>query len=265
LKLIQNRFYFANLKSAIEHSLIIINCISVNNYIDVSFSGGKDSCVLVELCKMAGVDYELHYAQVGIDPPELIKFMKRNYPETIFHKPAASFYKLIEKKGFPTRISKWCCDEIKKKPLHNASEIMITGLRASESSGRKDRGSIYHYKKQTVVNPILYWNEADVWEFIQERNIKLCDLYKIQDRIGCVVCPSKGRNIIKEMNEHPNMFKAMLKKSLEYVKCHNGEKFDVYAIIRIMYQLDKHEIPYKLKGMIKKMERQKMEGHIDGL
>ena len=47
----------------------------------VAFSGGKDSTVLAALVKMSGVPYELHYNVTGIDPPELVYFMRGNYPE----------------------------------------------------------------------------------------------------------------------------------------------------------------------------------------
>lgn len=52
-----------------------------------AFSGGKDSTVLAELCKMAqeqyGVEYSLNYNVTGIDPPELVYFMRQHYPELI--------------------------------------------------------------------------------------------------------------------------------------------------------------------------------------
>ena len=48
------------------------------------FSGGKDSCVIKALADMAGVKYDAHYSNTGIDPPELVRFIKRHHPDVIF-------------------------------------------------------------------------------------------------------------------------------------------------------------------------------------
>ncbi len=42
----------------------------------VGFSGGKDSIVTLELCAMAGVRHRAFYSATGIDPPEMVKFIK---------------------------------------------------------------------------------------------------------------------------------------------------------------------------------------------
>ena len=47
----------------------------------VQFSGGKDSCVILALAKMAGINYEAHYNVTSVDPPELVRFIKREYPD----------------------------------------------------------------------------------------------------------------------------------------------------------------------------------------
>jgi len=45
----------------------------------LGFSGGKDSVVLYDLTVKAGVKFQAYYSATGIDPPELVKFIRDNY------------------------------------------------------------------------------------------------------------------------------------------------------------------------------------------
>ena len=47
----------------------------------LSFSGGKDSVVILELAKMAGVKFTAYYSVTTIDPPELVRFIIEEHPE----------------------------------------------------------------------------------------------------------------------------------------------------------------------------------------
>jgi phosphoadenosine phosphosulfate reductase len=81
----------------------------------LAFIGGKDSQCIYHLAKEAGVNFDAHYNLTTVDPPELVRFIKTNYPDVSIDLPKESMWKLIEKKGLPTRLKRWCCTELKER------------------------------------------------------------------------------------------------------------------------------------------------------
>jgi len=53
----------------------------------VAFSGGKDSIVVYDLVKKAKVKHQAYFAMTTVDPPELLKFIKKSYPEVKWVRP----------------------------------------------------------------------------------------------------------------------------------------------------------------------------------
>lgn len=104
----------------------------------LAFSGGKDSQCLYHIAKLAGVKFEAHYACTGIDHPELVRFIKRNYPDIVFDLPKISFWKLvIERRMLPTRQLRYCCEVLKE--TKGANTVTLTGVRRAESAKRSKR------------------------------------------------------------------------------------------------------------------------------
>ena len=86
-----------------------------NDGFHLAFSGGKDSQVLYHLAVMAGVKFKAHMQITTIDPPKLLKFIRKNYPNVAFHRPEINFYQLIKKKKMlPLMNVRYCCQYLKE-------------------------------------------------------------------------------------------------------------------------------------------------------
>lgn len=80
-----------------------------------TFSGGKDSQAMYHVMKLAGVKFRTHMSLTSIDPPEVIRFVKREYPDVELLKPHESIYDIAVRKGLlPTMRTRWCCQEYKE-------------------------------------------------------------------------------------------------------------------------------------------------------
>ena len=131
--------------------------------IEVSYSGGKDSDVILALTKMAGIPYRAIYKNTTIDPPYTVKHCKDNGVEVMM--PKYSFFELIAMNGYPTMFSRHCCRFLKEyKVLDNA----IQGIRKCESTKRTARYKepivcrTYErkYVHANIYLPILEWSNT---------------------------------------------------------------------------------------------------------
>jgi phosphoadenosine phosphosulfate reductase len=166
----------------------------------VAFSGGKDSVVLLDLVRKAGVKHDVHYNLTTVDPPELVHFIRKEYPDVQVHRPAMTMWQLIVKKRVPPdRVKKYCCRELKEKG--GQGRTVATGVRWAESSRRGKRRMVelcFHSPDRKLFHPIIDWAEADVWLHIRRHGLPVCSLYgEGQKRIGCVMCPQNGSKGMK--------------------------------------------------------------------
>lgn len=241
----------------------------------VSFSGGKDSTVLLDIARRIYPDILAVYVDTGLEYPEVKKFVKEIDNVTIL-KPKMNYRQVIDKYGYPLiskevsgkiwdarskpdgyawkrfddnsphnlkygkqySMSKWtwlrdsdipisnkCCNIIKKNPAKKFEKETgykpIVGSMAVESNLRETSWVLYGCNafdgKRKISNPISFWIEQDIYEYILRYNIKIPSVYGeiVQnekgkycttgcDRTGCVWC-CYGVHLEKE----PTRFKRL--------------------------------------------------------
>ena len=252
----------------------------------VSFSGGKDSTVLLDLVRRIYPDVPAVFIDTGLEYPELREFVK-TVPNVTWLKPEMNFRKVIETYGYPLiskdvaekiysarkggyalkrfdddseynkkygcrySVSRWtwlkdsnipisnkCCTEMKKKPAKKYEKETgnkpIVGTMACESRTRKavwlKNGCNAFDSKRPISQPMSFWTEQDVLQYLKEFNIPYTSVYgEIKqdengkyyttgyDRTGCVFC-GFGCHLEKEPNRfqrlkvtHPKLWNYCMK------------------------------------------------------
>lgn len=119
---------------------IALNYDAENGYY-LAFSGGKDSQALFHMAQLAGVKFRGHMNLTSVDPPEVIRFVKKNYPEVELIKPGKSIFQIaVEKQILPTMRVCWCCAEYKETA--GAGKVTLIGIRKAESTHRAKRNEV---------------------------------------------------------------------------------------------------------------------------
>lgn len=205
------------IETAIER--LRFNC--KNKKVLCAFSGGKDSQCCYHLLKDAGIQFHAQYSITRFEPPELMQFIRENYPDVTFRRVyTMSLIDEIEYRGLPNRGFRWCCDaKHKNTPGY---DITVVGVRAAESVRRAKNWRTFGRKRdgEWYVCPIFEWTDADVWEYLNGKGLPHCSLYdEGQKRIGCVCCPLVPSRMRSDASRWPKTAKMLF-----LGHCKNWEK-----------------------------------------
>lgn len=211
----------------------------------ISYSGGKDSDVLLNLALESGIKFEVQNSHTTVDAPPTVYHIRDvfkrleekgikctiHYPHYKDGKPKTMWNLITRKKYPPTRIVRYCCAELKETSTPN--RFVALGVREAESVKRRGRSDfstrsknqgiriyktleeakevyqeaqeydeVYDCKfiteakknKDLICNPIYYWSDTDVWDYIRDRKIQYNPLYDMGfKRVGCIGCPLATR------------------------------------------------------------------------
>lgn len=130
-----------------------------------------------------------------------------------------SMWDLIPQKLMPpTRLVRYCCEVLKEHG--GAGRFITTGVRWAESNARKNNRGAFErlhrnkekkiiindndpdrllfencsIKAKRVCNPIIDWEDEDVWHYIKEEHVPVNPLYMEGfNRVGCIGCPMAGK------------------------------------------------------------------------
>lgn len=225
----------------------------------VTDSGGKDSTVCREIVRRAGIPYEVQHNLTTADAPQTIYYVREifkqlelagvpcsvNYP--IYKGQRVTMWTLIPMKKFPpTRLQRYCCQICKEDSCRD--RFITTGVRWAESTKRKNNRGVFEnftrdsnkkiimnndndekrmlfesctLKGKRICNPIVDWQDRDVWEYIHCEHLLVNPLYDMGfHRVGCLGCPMAGKNRWTEFRLFPTYERAYIRafgKMLEVI------------------------------------------------
>ncbi len=182
------------LPQKIERTLDLISD-AYNEYgkhLVVANSLGKDSCVVWDLAKRVSKDIRGFIVTTPYKPVETKLYMRnfvKRYPETQIFESSSTVDKLYETDP------DGCCEIYKVDPTRVALEQMqvkcwVTGLRCTEGRTRTDYRELeYRDDDLAKLNPILIWEEREIWQYLAMNKIEVNPLYQEGYRsLGCTPC-----------------------------------------------------------------------------
>lgn len=227
----------------------------------ITYSGGKDSDVLLHLAQASGIPFEALHSLTTADAPETVRHVYDTFYRLELKGIPCDIDKHVQPDGTrttmwnliprklipPMRLVRYCCSELKEGG--GKGRLVATGVRWAESTARaKSRGALEvshsnrkkslilsndndedrrlfeacQMKGKRIVNPIVDWQAADIWDYVGAEKIPMNPLYcEGFRRVGCIGCPMASRTRTMEFARYPKIKAAWIRA------------FDKMLIIRI--------------------------------
>ena len=267
-----------------------------NGDVCVSFSGGKDSTVVLDLVRSMYPDVPAVFVDTGLEYPEIREFVK-TIPNVTIVRPAMNFKQVIDTYGYPVvskdvartidyarkgsswaankllgvnndgspsrwkathykqwaflqdapfKISAYCCDVMKKRPLKKWQKesglYPYVGTMACESAQRMqgwlNTGCNAYEGDNKHSMPLSFWLEEDVLQYIRENNLPIAKVYGeiVEDenghlkttgahRTGCMFCMF-GAHLEKSPNRFERMKETHPERYDFCMRCEKGLDMD---------------------------------------
>lgn len=190
--------------------------------------------------------------------------VEREIPRDEEGNPLTMWSIIVNQGMLPIRWKRYCCEKLKESGgagmltitgvrwaesvnrTRNQGQVTIQSKKAGKEYGddpnwqRTERGGVVLlndntdsrqliescYKKHKVlVNPIIDWTDAEVWEYIRSEGIPYCKLYdEGYHRLGCLGCPMASYAQKKRDFDRYPKYKEAYMRAIEKMQARRREK-----------------------------------------